>query len=79
MPCCCCAAPLVSAQMWWLSIAWLLIGATITNIVVWTPLLLDSALSGNFDGQLKAQKAASRDPRAEVCALGNFAGKGKTW
>ena len=53
--------------MWWLSIAWLLIGATITNIVVWTPLLLDAALSGDFSGQLKARRAASSDPRAEVC------------
>ena len=46
--------------------AWLLIGATITNIVVWTPLLLDSALSGDFSGQLKARRTASGDPRAEV-------------
>jgi len=52
--------------MWWLSFTWLLIGATITNIIVWTPLLLDAALSGNFNGQLKAPGAASSDPRAEV-------------
>ena len=52
--------------MWWLSIAWLLIGAIVTNIVVWTPLLLDAALSGDFSGQLKARRAASSDPRAEV-------------
>ena len=62
----CCAAPLLSLRMWWLSCAWLLIGATITNIIVWTPLLLDAALSGTFNGQLQAHSAASADPRAEV-------------
>ena len=61
-----CAAPLLSLRMWWLSFAWLLIGATITNIIVWTPLLLDAALSGTFNGQLQAHGAASADPRAEV-------------
>ena len=66
---CCRAAPLVSAKMWWLSIAWLLIGATITNVVVWTPLLLDAALSGDFSGQLKARRVASSDLRAEVCVF----------
>ena len=55
--------------MWWLSFAWLLIGATITNIIVWTPLLLDAALSGTFNGQLRAHSAASADPRAEVLVL----------
>lgn len=55
--------------MWWLSFAWLLIGATITNIIVWTPLLLDAALSGTFNGQLQAHAAASADPRAEVGVL----------
>ena len=65
----CCAAPLLSLRMWWLSLAWLLIGATITNIIVWTPLLLDAALSGTFDGQLQAHAAGSADPRAEVCLI----------
>ncbi len=55
--------------MWWLSFAWLLIGATITNIIVWTPVLLDAALSGTFNGQLQAHGAASADPRAEVLVL----------
>lgn len=49
--------------------AWLLIGATITNIIVWTPLLLDAALSGSFNGKLRAKSAASTDPRAEVRLL----------
>ncbi|CAL5220999.1 g3114 [Coccomyxa viridis] len=59
-------APLLSLRMWWLSFAWLLIGATITNIIVWTPLLLDAALSGTFNGQLQAHGVASADPRAEA-------------
>lgn len=61
-----CAAPLLSLRMWWLSFAWLLIGATITNVIVWTPLLLDAALSGNFNGQLRTHATAPADPHAEV-------------
>jgi hypothetical protein len=52
--------------MWWLSFAWLLIGATITNVIVWTPLLLDAALSGTFDGQLSTHARAPADLHAQV-------------
>ena len=48
------AAPLVSIRMWWLSVAWFSVSASVTNILVWTPLLLDAALAGTFDGRIVA-------------------------
>ena len=51
------AAPLVSLRMWWLCIAWMLMGAAVTNLLVWTPLILEAALSGSFGGQAKPAAA----------------------
>ena len=45
------AAPLASLRMWWLCIAWMLMGAAVTNLLVWTPLILEAALSGSFGGR----------------------------
>ena len=43
--------------MWWLCIAWMLMGAAVTNLLVWTPLILEAALSGSFGGQTQPAAA----------------------
>jgi hypothetical protein len=58
--------------MWWLSAAWFFVSASVTNILVWTPLLLEAALAGTFDGRIVAVQRAPLTLREQVGAFLGF-------
>jgi hypothetical protein len=65
------AAPILSLRMWWLCIAWMLMGAAVTNLLVWTPLILEAALAGSFGGQAtpaQHQALSLREQVPNACA-----------
>ena len=61
------AAPLLSLRMWWLCVAWMLMGAAVTNLLVWTPLILEAALAGSFGGQATPAQHQALSLREQVC------------